>query len=466
MTYINLISFYNRFSEYPSKYSLSSMRLAASILDITNIDVKISTYDLIDNDASIAEDIIKTGANIIGLPVYMWTAKKSKNICEILAKQNKKIILVAGGPDIPHLDVSTWPDNTIFVIGEGEEPLRDLLANGSDLINKPSRSSLNSGHNRRTIIAPKHDLFTGHPLYSTEFEKVFVEPSTDNRFTWHDTAVGCRYKCGYCGHKTRPTVSFRPDWLVQEEIKNIGRRGFAEVFVIDPVLGGNSPRDLQILEWYNQFAPNAKLRAYYRPEGITEETIALLKKSNIKEILLGLQTTNHNVPRWLRNNNFDLVRKRLPLLSHTSINTRVELIIGLPGDNYFGLRESLRFVTEEISPTAVYAYHLTVIPGTRLFEHKDALDKPIWVCAEPISRRATSSNSYEESQMEHMLKYAGAITSLYNSLVEKKRSSHVPLKQLELLVEEIFTKTDAQMLSAFQKQDMVSAKKVWEEYLK
>ena len=160
----------------------------------------------------------------------------------------------------------------------------------------------------------------------------------NTHFTWHDTAVSCPYTCGYCGHKTRPQVALRDDELVKEEITNIGRIGFENVFIIDPILGGIPKRDIKILKWYKQFAPDTKISAYYRPEYFSDETISILSGSNIKEILIGLQSTNPSIPDWLRSNNLQKVRKYLPQLSKNCIFNRIELITGMPGDTPEGQR--------------------------------------------------------------------------------------------------------------------------------
>ncbi len=53
---------------------------------------------------------------------------------------------------------------------------------------------------------------------------------------------------------------------------------------------------------FNRYSPQSKLTLYLRPEFIDREAIELYKKANIDKIRIGIQTTNKNVPLWIRAN--------------------------------------------------------------------------------------------------------------------------------------------------------------------
>ncbi len=449
MTNAYLVSLYDRLEEYPNEYSLAAMRLAAHSIGLPGLNLKILPFRLGDPAESIAAELVRRDADVVGFSSYIWTAHKSKEVASVLAGISPATLTVIGGPNAAVQNPADWPTSTLFVVGEGEKPFRWVL---ESRLKDPKFMGENASSLHPTIFShlkPRSqvvrqfdkELAVGIPIYSEEFMRVFEHPDqVKPQFTWHDTVVGCPYACGYCGHRTRPAVATRPDSTVQEEIKNIDRLGIKEVFIIDPILGGIPGRDRRVLEWYGKYAPNTKIRAYSRAEYLTDETIECLSTANISKLIIGLQSTNPNVPSWLRSNNLAKVKQYLPQLSRRGVPSMIELIVGMPGDDFAGLRESLRFVIDEIQPTTVRAYHLTIIPGTLLHGILDADQKGsgFWVHADPVSSRAISANSYSGPELNRMLVYAMAITSLYNLLKDRGdmiiRGQPITLGRLEQIV--------------------------------
>jgi len=457
------------------------MRLAAYVAgqsDLSDLELKILPMKLDASTKKLAQELIDRKADVIGLPTYMWTSLKSREIAQSLAEKSPNTLVVVGGPETSTFDYTTWPDNTLFVLGEGEKSLhwilRKRIENPDFMGEDPDQmyQSVYSQVRKRSqaVIQIEKDLAVGIPIYSEEFLRLLEHPEQlDTTFTWHDTAVSCPYNCGYCGHKTRPNVVFRPDDVIEQEIRNIGKLRFENVFVIDPILGGIPGRDNKILQWYQQYAPDTAISAYYRPEYFNDETITLLASSNIKEILIGLQSTNPDVPKWLRSNNLAKVKKYLPQLSQKGIPNRIELITGMPGDSPNGQRESLRFVIEEIQPMSIWSYHLTVIPETKLYNILDADQRgqDIWIHADLAKSRATDASSYTSQEMNQMLVYAGAVTSLYNTL--RKRGDQtinghpITLKQIEQIIKPVIDLENEEIIQYFKSSNMKRAMQYWDE---
>ena len=469
-----LVSFYSRMDEYPTRFSLSTLRLAghaAAQEDLSGLELKVLPLKLDEDPHTLASTILQRDFDIIGLPSYMWNSSKSRMLAHELKARDPAVRIITGGPHTETFDHENWPEGTLFVLGEGEAPFHWALKETLEGRvfsegNLHQATYLRGGDRSKTHKHIARELEGGIPLYSDRFMEVFEDPkSMETSFSWHDTAVSCPYTCGYCGHKTRPNVALRPDRLTEEEIRMIGKRGFESVFIIDPILGGLPGRDERILGWYRSHAPDTRISAYYRPEYFTDASIRALAASNIEELLIGLQSTNPEVPRWLRSNNLSKVNRYLPQLSQSAIPSRIELITGLPGDTPQGQRESLRFVVEEIEPSSIWSYHLTVIPGTLLHRILDA-DKAgaaLWVHADKERSRATESSSYSAQELDEMLIYAGAVTSLYNTLQERTgRHTGRTLTELEALIRPVLSDGDPEVIDAFRRSDMIRSKRYWD----
>lgn len=410
--HVALVNFYHRLDEFPTKLSLATMRLAAAVLE-TGTTVRLQPLPLAFPPEDATSLATLRDATLIGLPAYLWTEQPSRALAWGLSTRTAAR-LVVGGPQTPFLHHETWPENTVFVSGEGEDVLRSLAetTRGESRALAGARPELSL---RYRPVIPRETA-----LYSEAFLEVL--PELDTRFTWYDTVVGCPHSCGYCGHRTRPDVAPRDDEQVLEELGHIGRHRFQRLYVVDPIFGGSKRRGQFLLRALEEHAPDTRLTAYYRPEFLDVETRRLLGRRPVEELLIGVQSTNPDIPSWVRGNDLDAIRANLPPLRLQGTPFRVELIVGLPGDTMAGLRESLRFVVDDVLPTTIRAYHLTVIPGTPVARLQSEPREGFWIAADPVTRRARAGSTYSEHDLDEMLVFAGAVTSLYNISAGARRA--------------------------------------------
>ena len=412
---IALLNFYTRIEEYPNRYSLPTLRLG-EYLKSFGYDVDLIPIDL-NNFANVNyEDIART-YDLIGLSNYSWVANAVKYASKQLRKYNPNCEIVIGGSQVEIIDINDW-DDEFFIIGEGEIALKNLC----DYIKNNKKDDMFFDNNPN-IFNKKHPnhrkleerIAISNPL----FTNMFI-PKEDRRFLWYETCRGCAFNCGYCGHKSRCNVAYIDLDIIKDEIKNIGEYGFEKVFVIDPNFAGTKERAKKVMKLFNKYAPNTSVGLYFRPEFIDDEMIAILSEANINEVRIGIQTTNPVIPLWIRSNNLKKIVEELPKLSTNNISWRAELITGLPGDNFIGLKNSMDFV-ENLNPTEYNSYHLTVIPNTPLYKLKDNFGGKDWIVTDEFSR-AIESNSYTKEEMIEMLNYAKERTAKYNNAKVKKIS--------------------------------------------
>ncbi len=407
---IAIVSFYHRYQEYPTQYSLASLRLHQYIshhgfdsqivpfyLDQDNIDIAIK---------ELSDQLSKF--DIIGLSSYHWTKKYVKEISSLLKIKNNKSQVIIGGPEAENVNPNEW-ENEIFVVGEGENSLMQTInyikRGKKDLLFFQENTNIfdkNNPANEKieTEIPCFKSLFSGLSFY-------------DRSFAWYETNRGCSYSCGYCGHKTRNKVAFFNDKIIEDEIKQIGTIGFEKVFVIDPNFGGNKEKGKQILKKFHQFAPDSKLTIYLRPEFIDDEYINLLKKTKLAEVRIGIQTINENVPMWVRFNSMKHVRQELPKLSQNNIEWKAELIVGLPGDNVNGLLHSIDFVENSLKPFSYMCYHLTIIKNTKINKLVNNFSNPLWLKIDQ-DRKVKEASTYSSNELQLMLDISKEKVLKYN----------------------------------------------------
>lgn len=471
---VTLISFYNRFKEYSTKYSLGTLKLAAYIGKNEDIEVNIIP---INSEEEITKEILDKLSNpkieVLGIPNYMWTEKLAKLISKEVKKRNPKILRLVGGPSTPSVDFSDWNSDEIFIIGEGEDALYQICQaklknpkfNARDINQLITNNVFSETHN----LNDRHVLYTnsriprGIPLFSDEIETMKQDKTPEN-FAWYETTRGCAYARGYCGHKTRNNLGDVDLDIIQEEIKNIGKKRIKRLFIVDPIVGGKPAKGKEILKFCNSEIPDTQIIAYLRPEMLDNEFVEILKNCNLEEMRFGIQTLNPNVPAWVRSNSIKVITRELSKLKGKSVNWRAELIVGLPGDDMKGLRNSMRTVVNEFQPTVLAAYHLTAIKGTKLYSLVDGSnkDKSQWLKVNDDSQ-AIESYSYTEEEFWKMARYSNAITSLYNLLKKYCSNKTIDYDKLEQFVFKSWGDVNQQKILQFDDEYM---EQYWQRKLK
>lgn len=421
MLNIGLLSFFDE--DEGGKYTIASLRIAASLLDMDNVSVEIIPIPINICDEHLLSEIDKINNSdfeVIGMSAYVWTWEKIRKISLGLNRDKIKAVLV-GGPEIQNSIRSDWYGDELFSYGEGEMFTREickLLIEGANIqdIHKMQRIANAEKKDDIYIIEKDGELYNSIPIYTFDnLKKLKIEDFCTD-YCFYETTRGCPYKCGYCGHKFRQIPVTFDKSILENEIRFFGEVGLKRIFIVDPILGGTPKRGKEILSMFNKYAPNTKITSFLRPEYLDDEYLELLSRSSIEELRFGIQTINESVPNWIRANNISKILKILPLLTSTGIPWRAELIVGLPGDDIYGLKRSIEFVIKEVHPTYLHAYHLSVLKETEMYS---LLNNPgdKWIKIYEDTMRAKESYSYSEKELIWMVQYAVLITALYNMYV-------------------------------------------------
>jgi coproporphyrinogen III oxidase-like Fe-S oxidoreductase len=143
---------------------------------------------------------------------------------------------------------------------------------------------------------------------------------------------------------------------------------------VDPIFNLKKERLVKIVEMLstaNRFGTELRTIEIIA-EFVDEETIDLFKKANVKSTETGPQTVNKdtlkNVNRYYDKEKFE---RAVRLLEDNKIEVLTDLIIGLPGDNFFKFVKSAKTLIT-LKPTTIIFSILHVLPGTFLYEQSQA----------------------------------------------------------------------------------------------
>src|SRR4029077_15492875 len=118
-----------------------------------------------------------------------------------------------------------------------------------------------------------------------------------------------------------------------------------EVFLLDPTL--NQRKDFaDLLRLLAEGNPGRRFTYFgeVRAEGVTEETARLLREASFTEVEVGLQSIDPEAMSLMdRKNNLRAFERGVRALMREGIRVKVDLIIGLPGDDLASVRRGLRY---------------------------------------------------------------------------------------------------------------------------
>lgn len=332
------------------------------------------SYDINKNiELAAISYILMQKPDLIAFSCYIWGSEAIKEICKTIKKINPKIKIMLGGADINEKSINEYID--FIISGEGEIAFKEIIGhlNGKikieeirNIIYKKDNKIIK---NQETQIENLDEIpFPYSVAEKKEYAAVRIE-----------TSRGCPFGCKYCLYAKMAKVrNFSIDYLD----KNIGvlfsKFKFRNLTILDANLNLDKERMKQILEiidknakTYDKITVNLELK----PELIDKECVKIMENCSFRiSIELGLQSTNKEVLKEA-NRPYDLekVKQALRLLDNSKIKYKIDLMYGLPKDNFFKFLNSTRFILNNAKKqNSISAHHFMLLNNTKFYHENSA----------------------------------------------------------------------------------------------
>lgn len=301
-------------------------------------------------DAALVNLILRDQPDIVGFTTYAWNVQRTLHMTRCI-KNAYDPRTILGGPEVT-------PDNPLvhddsiddYVYGEGEWQFVQLLLH------------------REGAMGP-----TGYRCQDDDFSNLaspYLHIDLDHQLEGTmllETMRGCPYHCAYCYYnKSHGKPSFKPNHLVLTGIQWALSNNISEIYLLDPSL--NSRPDLKgLLKQIAVINKDHKLSliSEIRAEAIDEELADLFHAAGFSWFEIGLQSANPAALEFMRRNTRpDRFLKGVNALKKRGIAAAVDLIVGLPGDDFKGFANSVRFVADHELQDDIQVFPLSLLPGT------------------------------------------------------------------------------------------------------
>ncbi len=323
---------------------------------------------------------------------FVWNIE----ILEGAAKKlrQKGFVCIAGGPEITaHPDFYKGFDFTVS--GEGEASLPLLI-----------KKIIQSEKSDNIIISPSPDLSVIHSPYLDGI----IDPSEYEGALW-ELARGCPFKCAYCYEsKGQKTVRMFPMERIKAELDLFAKKKVPQVFVLDPTYNVNKKRAVELLRMIASKTPETFYYFEARAEFIDRELAREFTRIPCA-LQIGLQSANEEVLK-LVNRPWDKKKflKGISILNEEGVTFGLDLIFGLPGENFGSFRDGMDFALS-LYPNNLEVFCLSVLPGTDLFDRAKSLGL-VWEDKPPY--HVLKNKEFSAEDMKKAEKLASACSLFYN----------------------------------------------------
>lgn len=271
-------------------------------------------------------------------------------IVSILKKilPNTKIFL--GGPEVSYEYEYLFEKNIdLIVVGEGEETVKELVL----YFNK--YKEINEKFKNIKGIA---FLFQNEILVTAEREQIdindipFVYSNLDdihNKILYYEASRGCPYSCQYCLSSLEKGLRFLNESRVKSDLKFFLNNNVKQVKFVDRTF--NCRKKYAIMIWEYIIENDNGITNFHfeiAADILDEDMINTLKKARpgLFQFEIGIQSTNYETLNEIkRKTNLQKLFEKVNLIkSFKNIHQHLDLIVGLPNEDYITFKKSFNDV--------------------------------------------------------------------------------------------------------------------------
>ena len=331
-------------------------------------------YSINDNILSVERDIILAKPNIIAFSCYIWNIDFVLKLASDIKKALPEVVIILGGPEVSFDSVNIMEKHTFVdyvVKGEGEPSfplLINHLCNGNSL---PAFGITyrNNGGICDTPAAPLPD-FSAIPFPYTKQSIADLK----GRIIYYESSRGCPYSCKYCLSGERGKVRFKDTADVKKDLKFFADNGVPLVKFVDRTFNADRKRAREIWKYISTLNGGTRFHMEITGELLDDETIEVLKEINPENLQfeIGVQSTNPQTLSAIdRACKTDVLFSNISrLLSQTGIHIHLDLIAGLPFEDFESFKKSFNDVLS-LKPHVLQLGFLKLLKGSAMRAEAD-----------------------------------------------------------------------------------------------
>ncbi len=390
-----------------SRFTHSAIGLRYLYANMQELQAETQIMEFSINDAmqSVAEKLLLSNPNIIGLGVYIWNVSLIAELIHIIKKVSPQTTIILGGPEVSYEPFRVDLHDADYIIkGEGDLAFYELCKN---ILND--------------VPSPRIIPITLPKLTDIELPyKYYSDNDIKNRYIYVEISRGCPFACEFCLSSMDEKVRAFDLDAVLEEFEVLWHRGARNFKFVDRTFNLNMRAANRILDFFL-----AKESPYFAHFEVIPDHFPASLREKIKsfphgalQLEIGIQTLNleiaNNISRQLK---LEKIEENIAFLENeTTAHIHLDLIVGLPGESLKSFGANLDKLMS-MSSCEIQIGILKKLSGTHIERH-DATYGMVYSDIPPYDILKNSELSFHDIQI--MKRFARFWDLTYNSSNFKK----------------------------------------------
>jgi anaerobic magnesium-protoporphyrin IX monomethyl ester cyclase len=332
---------------------------------------------------SILAMLLEEKPDVIAFSVYLWNRRETLDLVDALTVTRPELRIILGGPEVSFATEALFSSHrgiTALIRGEGEEPLRTLLSawqQGQQAAAIP-----------RTVIRRDAELISGSdsmPLSRMDdIPSPFQRGLTDltRGFVYYETSRGCPFRCSFCLSARDDQVRSYSMKRIQSDLRLLMDHEVPKVKLVDRTFNYDAKRARDIFRFILQHNRSTHFHFEIAAHLLDEATLELLDSvpHDTFQFEIGVQSTQEATLDTInRKVNLDKLEENVRrLVASGRVHLHLDLVAGLPGDNYASFIASIDRVID-LKPHHLQIEPVKLLPGSPLRDQAEELQ----ICFDP-----------------------------------------------------------------------------------
>ena len=398
-----------------SKYIHSNLavRYLKKFTERLDYECIIREFSINDRDERILEEIIKEKPQVVAFSTYIWNIEVVTRLSYLIKAVDESIEIIYGGPEVSYDSMNILKElpGEYIIEGEGEKTYKEFVEYKLGMKSIEEIRGLYYKKDNEIFINGKRPLMNMDEIVFPYDE----DENLDNKIVYYESSRGCPFNCSYCLSSTIHGVRFLDIERVKKELSYFIKKEVKLVKFVDRTFNCNHKFTMAIWEFLINQDTKTQFHFEISADLLKDAELELLRKApkDRFQFEVGVQTTNDEVlNRINRFVNFSDIKEKVDeLLKLRNIKQHLDLIAGLPGEDYNSFKRSFNDVYS-IKPEEIQLGFLKLLRGASIREEAVAYGMKFSPYP-PYEILKTKDLSYEE--LLKLKKVEEMVDKYYNS---------------------------------------------------